>query len=351
MDDSLRALERSVLAEPSDDAAACAFLTALSRAGTVELPAFEPTRHAGRLLLGPLLPREASRLRSIDPSVVPELDRTAGWVDAASERGPALYAATMRLRLLQLDHLAHEPGADHVFFAFHAAIDLDREVALERFQLVLASGEEAAADRVARLLAARDEPEIGRRLAALLLEFPAERRARLYRELAAGRVPIDAEARRSLRAAIAREAAPVRARAFEALRRGATLEELAHDRANGPPEVRAAAFEALLAPADGATADELLRHALADPMPEVRRKAVEVLARPEWIRHPRAGDWGMGRLLDLDRAVRHDALKLVRRIPLEPRALPRLRLIVEQSPPGIRPGLERLLEHHEKRAR
>ncbi len=350
MDDSLRALERQVLSEPADDAAACAFLAALARA-TEELPPVEPIAHGERSLLGPLLGREAVRVRSIDPALIYVDDTGTGWIDATSPRGNALFAATLRLRLMQLDHFAEEPGSGFVVWAFHAALDMDPGLAFERLSRVLATGEPAAAERVARLLAARSEADVGRRLAALLLRLPSERRPRIYGAIAAGRVPIDVEAREALRASIARELGPVRRKAFDALSRGATAEELARDRASGPPEVRARALEALVERAGRTDAEELIRHGLADPEPVVRRAALQILATPTWIRHPRAADWAMNRLVDKDLATRHEALKLVRRAPVAARQLPRLRLLVEHAPPGIRPGLQRLLEHHERRAR
>ena len=185
-------------------------------------------------------------------------------------------------------------------------------------------------------------------------KLPSECRPRIYRALGRGTVPLDAVARADLRASIAREAASIRKTASEALRRGATDEELELDRAVGPPEVRAAAFSTLLARASRARAEELAAkgdRALADEEAVVRLEALHVLATAAWIRHPRVGDWAMTRLLDKDRAVRHEALRLLRRFPINVRQLPRLRLIVEDAPPGIRPVLQRLLEHHERRAR
>jgi hypothetical protein len=350
VDDSLRALERAAIAEPGDDAAACAFLAALARA-TDELPVVEPIVHGDLSLLGPLLGREATRIRSLDPAAI-HVDRIGtGWLHATNQRGPALFAATLRLRLLQLDHLAHEPASGFVPWAFHAAIDHDRDVAIERLTRVLATGEPHAADRVATLLAARSEPAIGRDLARLACALPSECRPRLYKALALGVVPIDPIARDLLRQAIGREEAVVQEEAFAALRRGATEDDLERDRTSGPPAIRGAAFKTLIQNAPRSRCEELIRHALVDEEARVHRAALDVLATPEWFKHPRLGEWAMSRLLDKDRAVRHAALKLVQRFALPARQLPRLRLIVEEAPPGIRPTLERLLEHHERRAR
>lgn len=351
VDDSLRALERTAIAEPGDDAAACAYLSALARA-TEELPAVEPFALGARSLLGPLFAEEAERLRSIDPSVVFSDVQGVAWVDASSDRGRALFAATLRVRLHQLDHLVREARASFgSWFAIHAALDADREAALARLGRVLEGPLSPAADRAAQLLAQRSEPEVGRRLARLARELPSELRPRLYAAIAGGRVPIDATARDDLRAAIARDAPAARTKAYAALARGASVDDLRKDHAHGPPEVRAAACMTLVTRLDRTQGQDLIRHALVDGDATVRLAGLQILGSSAWARHPKAGEWGMGRLLDNDRAVRHEALRLVRRYPLAARHLPNLKLVVERAPPGIRPGLQKLLEHHERRVR
>jgi hypothetical protein len=379
VDESLRSVERSALEAPSDDAAACAWIAALARAmGGAPMPVpFAPAREpivftvtraekpaedgklhlvavTGRALLGPLLALETERLRSVDPAYLHVDAGGVAWIDGATERGRALDAAVRRVRLLQLEHLARHADASFASWSvLNAAIDEGQETALEALGRILAepAGASAAADRVAHLLAARDEPSIGRFLARLTRMLPSESRPRVYAALAVARVRLDEEARNDLRVSIAREMGPVRARAYAALVRGASPEDLRKDHAAGPPEVRAAALGELVARVDRTDGETLIRHALVDREPQVRRAALQVLCERAWARHPRAGEWGMGRLLDTDRTVRHAALELVRRYPLAERHLPRLRLIVAKAPPGIRPGLERLLEHHERRAR
>ena len=85
--------------------------------------------------------------------------------------------------------------------------------------------------------------------------------------------------------------------------------------------------------------------------PLVRRAAVKILGTPAWAQNPRSGEWALNHLADTDRAVRVEAMRIVRRSALAPKQIARLRLIVDGAPPGIRPGLLRLLEIVERRTR
>ncbi|MBI3722761.1 hypothetical protein HY251_02220 [bacterium] len=354
MDESLRSLERAVLFSPGDEAAARAYLAALARAQELE---DEGPRDApplgGRAVLGPLLPEEAERIRELEPSVLVVDGAGVGWSLADSARGRAVHAATIKLRLLELERVALGARASFAaWFGINAALDAGGSAALEKLAHAAASPESLAAEKVVRLLAATTEAAVGRRLAHLAREVPVEARPRLYDALANGRVPLDEEARALLSEAIARELPALRTRACAALFRGASQDDLARYLESGPPEVRAKAFERLvgLLPMNDAKAHELVRHAILDDAALVRKAAVRLLSGDRWSRHARAAEWAIGRLTDRDRGVRAEAARVLRRVQVPKRLLPRLQLVVESAPPGIRPGLRRLLERIEKKA-
>ena len=353
MDERVRELGRALQAAPGDEAAASALLAALLRRGDLPEPVDQPVpHHDGRPVLGPLLAAEVERLRLMDPESVVLDSIGVGWVVAADASGRALYSAVLEVRVLELTRWSGELEADSSSgFALHAAIDHGGERALASIERVIGGPSRVHGERAARLLASRQDAAIGRRLAALAGRLPAEARIGIYAALAEGLVPLDKEARSSLRSAVARELPAVRAEAWKALRRGATVADLEEDMASGPPEIRGLSLEHLFErfpPLDG---HDRIRRALVDKEPAVRLAAVKILTGPRWISNQKTADWVLGRLVDHDRAVRHAALRLLRRIQLSARQLPRLRLIVTSAPPGIRPTLERLLELAERRHR
>lgn len=372
MDELLRDLERTLRAAPDDGRAAVAYLRALARdaqgepwapAGVPQLPlpenrsayaaargdpkppAVDVSRFEGGRFLGPLLALEAERLRDLDPEAL-DVDAVGiAWLRADDPRGRTLFAATLRVRLVALPEVVRNaPDTFESWCALHVALDAGGDAALDVLIEAVAQEPGRAGERAARLLASRPEPRVGRRLARVLRRSPAEQRPRIYGALARGSVPLDSEAKEDLRAAIARELpGTVREKAYGSLAKVATRADLERDFEEGKPEMRAAAFEALVARSLPADAHELVRHALADDDAEVRRAAVRLLSG-KWIRHPRAIEWAIARLTDPDRAVRHDAVRLIRRTGVPARHMERLKLAVAGAPPGIRPQLLRLLE-------
>jgi hypothetical protein len=350
LDDSLRKLERAFVEAPGDETAATAFLAALARA--TEAPDAPPDlgRLEGRPVHGPLLPGELERLRSLAPDLLIVDRKGNGWLAAEEPRGRALYAAALKLRLLEVERWAEDaPASFGSWFGLHAAIDALGEAAIERLVRVVAGEHGPAAERAARLLAARTDPAIGTRLARLARTLPAESRHRIYVALSEGRVPLDEAARDELRAAVARDLAPAQEAAYEAPRRGAKLPDLRKDYSDGSPAVRAQALKALVALVRTAEKEALVKEALTDPKPEVRLMAVRILEGPHWVRHPRSGEWVLGRLGDAENSVFVAAVKALRRVPLSPKQVPRLRLIVGRAPPGRRAALQRVLDHIERK--
>ena len=375
MDDrTLRALERTLVASPDDEQAARAYLRALARdglgepwapagvpslplpqnrrafakaRGDPEPPPVDESRFDGGRFLGPLLADEAVRLREIDAEALDTDAVGLVWLRAQEERGKLLFAATLRVRLVALERVVRDaPDTFASWCALHAALDAGGEDALEVFVKLVGTGSGRVADRAARLLASRPEQRVGRRISRLLTEVPSEARPRIHAAIENGSVPLDREAKRDLRVAITRELpGPQRGRAYRTLLRVATREDLEHDFEHAPaPEVRAAALEALLERTGITDARDYLRRALADRDPEVRRAAIKALASARWLRDGRTIDWTLGRLLDPDRAVRHEAIRILRRVGVPPRQMERLKLIVTHAPPGVRPALLRLLE-------
>ena len=243
VDDQIRALERALAAAQGDEAAACAYLAALARA--LDLPADpgEPVRLGGRPVLGPLLGREKPRVESLEPGSV-VLDTTGvPWI-LEGPRGRALFAAVLKVRHVEAEHLARIwPPGHATWFAIDGAVDAVGAPLIERLARVIA---ESGRGRVASLLAMRREAAVGRRLARLVTELTAEHRPRLYDALAEGTVPLDEEARGLLRIAVGRELPAIRPQVFRAISRGATVDSLRVDAATGPPEVRACAFLELI---------------------------------------------------------------------------------------------------------
>jgi hypothetical protein len=273
-----------------------------------------------------------------------------GWVVATD---PALFGAVLRLRILELDRTGIEaPIGFATWFAFRAALDAGGGEALARLARVVRQGPPWAAERAGELLADRETADAAVHLAQIALEAPSEARSRAYQALAQGRVPLD-RARPLLARALAREARELRARAFAAFVRGATDKDLARLRHDGPGDVRAHAFLALVErwverARGNDRPKDLVREALADGAAEVRRAAVQVLSGREWDRDPRAQSWLIGRLVDQDRAVRVEAARLLRRRGVDARVAPRLRTLAEEAPPGLRPPIERLADRAER---
>jgi hypothetical protein len=259
----------------------------------------------------------------------------------------------LRVRILELERTAATaPIGFATLFAFRAALDVGGSEAHERLARVVRDGPAWAAERAGGLLAERETPDAAIHLARIALEAPAEARSRAYAALAQGRVPLD-RARPLLARALAREARELRVRAFEAFVRGATEKDLLRLRREGPGDVRARAFEALVEryverSRGNDRPKDLVREALADGAAEVRRAAVRILSGREWDRDPRAQSWLIGRLVDSDRAVRVETARLLRKRGLPARVAPRLRTLAEEAPPGLRPPIERLADRAER---
>jgi hypothetical protein len=349
-DARLRTLGRAV--EQGDEGAARALLAQAARtgAGARLADALAIERCAGRDVLGPLLPHEVPRVDEVFPRELVLDTAGFGWI-AAEPR--ALMGAVLHVRVLELEHGgAAAPRSFAAWFGLHAALDVGGDVALERFGRVVENGPAWAAERAAVLLGSRESADAAVRLARVTLEATAEGRGRAYVALARGRVPIDDVARALLSEALERERPQLRKLSFLAFARAATDRELERLRREGPPDVRALAFLEIVARIHARTrgADrpiDLVRAALADPAPELRRAAVRVLSGEEWQRDPRAQNWLMGRLIDSDRAVRVEAARLLRRRTLPPKVAPRLRTIAEAAAPSLRPPIHRLADRAE----
>jgi hypothetical protein len=292
---------------------------------------------------------EADRLRAVDSSLVITDDAKVAWAAVDEARGRVLFEATVRLRVVELGRLVHYavPGTPE-WTAVHKAIDANFEEALEHLIELVAHEDLLIGTHSADILGMRAEPSVGRRLARLAREVQAICRPRIYGAIARGIVPLDGEARADLRLAIARELPAARAKAYEALRRDATVDELRRDLREGLAEIRACALGDLVDRAGAIEAHDLLQRGLDDPEPLVRRVAIRLVGESAKSQ-PRAVDWAIGRLTDKDRFVRVEALRIVRRVPLSPKQVPRLRLIVDGAPAGIKPGLLRLLALVERR--
>jgi hypothetical protein len=316
---------------------------------TVDTSAAEPPTpevRDGQSVLGPLLEREVERIGALLPeALVVDREGTA-WLCA--ERSDVFWALSF-VRLLELESIAEtEREGEGAKQVLRHTLDRYGVAAAEKLIVVIRDAAPWAANRAATVLAERQDAAVGLLLAKLALEGPAEARGRAYRALARGQAFLE-PSHSLLLQALSKEKPELREHAFMAFARVATDQDLSRLRLEAQADVRALAFLTLaqrsIKRSRGNTRPiELVREALADPAAELRRAAVRVLAAREWEKEPRAQGWLMGRLLDADRTVRIEALRLLRRRQLPAKVAPRLRTIARGAPPSLRAPIERLAE-------